>query len=107
NEFGFADHRTGKPNNAWKTLSHLAASDGRLGSLPSAGTRRLDVDAASFRSAGEARGKAWSKVEKLVQQIRRTLRQHFDIEGDPLPFVKGTGCYIAVFRIKRGTSYKT
>jgi hypothetical protein len=52
----------------------------------------------------EARGRAWSIVEKRIQEIRRALRKHFRISSDPIPFIPGTG-YKAAFKISCSPSF--
>jgi hypothetical protein len=86
-ELGFADGRTGKPNQAWLTLRALAQ------------TRGIIRDAATT-------GRAWPKVEKRIQEIRKALRNHFGISTDPVPFVDGTG-YQACFKIGCSPSFDT
>jgi hypothetical protein len=86
-EFGFKDGRTGNPNQAWKTLLALAENDGVI-------------------KDGSAVGKAWPKVEKRIQEIRKVLRDHFGISADPIEFVSGVG-YKVSFRIGCGPSFHT
>lgn len=83
-EFGFEDGRSGKPNRAWAMLRWLAEHDG------------------AAKHGGEE--KAWAKVEKRVEEIRRVLRAHFGTSDDPLPFIAGKG-YQARFRIRSSPSY--
>jgi hypothetical protein len=68
-EFGFADGRTGNPNQAWEALRVLAAQRGVI-------------------RDGTALNLPWPKVEKRIQEIRRLLREHFHISSDPIPFVE-------------------
>jgi len=83
-EFGFEDGRSGKPNRAWTMLRFLAEHDGAV------------------KHAGEE--KAWAKVEKRVEEIRRVLRAYFGTSDDPFPFVTGTG-YRARFKMTSSRSY--
>jgi hypothetical protein len=84
-EFGFADGRAGNgnPNKAWETLRRLAQGSGVI----------------RQSTAGD-----WKKVEKRIQEIRKTLRRYFDITGDPIPFIDGTG-YQARFKIGCSPSF--
>jgi hypothetical protein len=86
-ELGFADSRSGKPNRAWETLRALAEANGII-------------------QDGASTAAAWTQVEKRIQEIRKTLRSHFDISTDPIPFVGGTG-YRAYFKIGCGPSFDT
>jgi hypothetical protein len=86
-EFGFADARDGKPNQAWGTLRVLAQA---RGIIPN-----------TAKTGGE-----WSGVEKRIQEIRVVLRRHFRISSDPIPYVKGTG-YQALFIIGCSPSFNT
>jgi hypothetical protein len=84
-EMGFADGRTGAPKQAWAILRALAEARGTI------------PDAAKG-------GQPWPKVEKRVQEIRKTLRGYFNIASDPIPFVEGTG-YRACFKIGCSPSF--
>jgi hypothetical protein len=86
-EFGFEDGRSGKPDQAWMTLRCLAEGNGIIHDQKQA-------------------QRPWRSVEKQVQAIRSIFRQHFNLSGDPLPFVAGTG-YQAVFKIRCSPSYST
>jgi hypothetical protein len=87
-EFGFADSRNGRPNQAWVLLRTLAEKRGIIQNAAAA-------------------GQVWVKVEKRIQEIRRVLRAHFGISADPIPFVEGTG-YRANFKIGcRRPSFET
>jgi hypothetical protein len=90
-ELGFADRRiedgNAKPNLAWVTLRAMAEQNGII-------------------QNGEQAGAAWPKVEKRMQDIRRVLRTHFGLTGNPVPFVKGVG-YEASFKIRCGPSFHT
>jgi len=80
-EMGFEDRRrTQKPILAWRTLLVLAQEGGVIRCPPA--------------------GRDWRNVEKEVQELRKRLRAHFGIAGDPVPFVPGIG-YRAVFVIER------
>jgi len=85
-EMGFVDGRTGKANSAWVALRELARKSGTL---------------VGFVGP--------EKVKKQMQEIRRILREHverehFEISGDPLPYVSGSG-YQAAFKIDCGPSF--
>jgi hypothetical protein len=86
-EMGFADKRSGKPNQAWIMLRRLAEADGLI-------------------KDGSGTGQTWTRVEKRVQEIRKALKDRYGIASDPIPFVSGTG-YQASFRVQCGPSYKT
>ena len=88
NEMGFEDRRNRLPNKAWGTLLELAKARGTL---------------KGFREP--------QKVHKRIQHIRRILRdyarkEHFEIPGDPLPYVKREG-YKAVFTVTVSPSFDT
>lgn len=84
-ELGFEDGRKQTPNQAWLTLRRLAELGGTI-------------------SNGGQLGCDWKKVEKRIQAIRKTLRGHFGITADPIPFIAGTG-YQAAFRITVSRSF--
>jgi hypothetical protein len=84
-ELGFVDRRNGKPNQAWVTLRALAEERGTI---------RVTA----------ILGQNWPKVEKRVQEIRKTLKEHFRLSGDPIPFVARTG-YQACFKVGCSRSY--
>jgi len=86
-EFGFADGRSGKPNQAWETL------------------RAMAEDGGTIRDAAKVL-RTWPKVEKRIQEIRKVLRAHFGISDDPIPFVEGIG-YRARFKIGCSPSFHT
>ena len=86
-EFGFADGRSKTPNQAWVTLRAMAQENGLI-------------------RDGSKTGRAWPKVEKRMQEIRKALRDHFDISADPLPFISGVG-YQARFKIGCSPSFRT
>jgi hypothetical protein len=77
-DVGFSDRRgSDTPTGAWNTLRHLAESRGVLSSADTAAD--------------------WGRVEKHMQEIRKRLRAHFQLEGDPVPF--RDGAYRARFTI--------
>jgi hypothetical protein len=82
-EFGFEDKRSGKQNLAWCMLLELAKEGGTL-PRPPAGRRR-------------------AFVQKRIEEIREILRNHFGIEGDPIPFNGDT--YQTSFKISRRRCY--
>ncbi|HXJ12283.1 MAG TPA: hypothetical protein VNH19_08415, partial [Candidatus Limnocylindrales bacterium] len=84
-EFGFEDGRTKSPNLAWVTLRALAELNGTI---------------------RQAKDSDWAAVEKRMQEIRRVFRKHFNLSGDPIPFVEGTG-YRARFKISCAPSFKS
>jgi hypothetical protein len=86
-ELGFADGRTGKPNQAWVILRALAEAGGTI------------------RDTAKVGGD-WPKVERRIQEIRKLLREHFNIAADPIPFLQGTG-YKACFEIGCSPSFHT
>ena len=86
-EFGFADGRSKKANQAWETLRALAEEGGTI-------------------RDGAKISRTWPKVEKRMQEIRKVLRKHFRISADPIPFVEGTG-YQARFKIGCRPSFHT
>jgi hypothetical protein len=86
-EMGFMDKRSEKPNESWIILRNLAQQGGIL------------ADSAAAR-------KKWSAVEKHMQRIRKSLRDHFVIAGDPLPFIDGIG-YRARFKIRCAAPFET
>jgi len=85
-EMGFRDRRNDKPNRAWATLRELAQARGIIRDTGTGGHR--------------------AKVEKRMQEIRKTLRSRFGISADPLPFVHGT-VYQALFKIGCAPSFRT
>jgi hypothetical protein len=84
-EFGFADSRDGKPNNAWKMLLIFAQSEGLI---------RRDKTAPLD----------WPKAEKRMQEIRAILKNRFGISEDPLHLIKGVG-FRARFQITLAPAY--
>jgi hypothetical protein len=85
-ELGFVDRRSRKPNRAWIMLRQMSGH----GSLP----RKKTIV-----------GKERVLIEKRMQEIRKTLRHHLKIPGDPIPFHDGE--YRAAFRLKRSPSFDT
>ena len=84
-EMGFEDGRTGNPRQSWSTLLKLAEEKG--------GIRHKTI---------HARG----QLEKHVQHIRHELRGLFpNAVGDPLPWVKSKGRYVAQFLISTSPSF--
>jgi len=86
-DLGFADRRTGNPNQAWKTFRELAIHNGVI-------------------KNGASTRQSWSKVEKRIQEIRKILRERLHISADPIPFVEGVG-YQARFKIGCAPSFET
>src|SRR5262249_47820226 len=84
-DFGFADGRNENPNLAWQTLRILAEQGGVLSNEKEANAR-------------------WPEVEKRIQEIRKVLRNYFQISSDPIPYVKDRG-YVAQFKIRCSKSY--
>ena len=85
-DLGMADGRNENPNLAWNILLQLAQGQGTV--------RKPVLD------------KTWPQIEKQIQAIRKFLRRHFNLPGDPVPFVEGEG-YRARFTIRRHTAYRT
>jgi hypothetical protein len=81
----FRDRRTGKPKRSWKILLALAHGGGTL-------------------RTGAVPGVGWSCIEKRMQEIRKQLRIHTGINGDPIPYQRGIG-YQAVFKVVLGRSF--
>ncbi len=112
-EIGFADRRakegTPKPNEAWTTLRALAEADGVA---PIAAPALLKIAGQVRDPEGEqlasrkARGRRLAKFEKRIQEIRRALRKHFRISGDPVPFTKRVG-YKTRFKISCAPSFNS
>lgn len=120
-ELGFADRRTGNPKRSWAVLLQLADHSGII---PSTGgrfrARTPTVRRTSENPGSEypenigdigqewatqrAAGNEWSKIEKRVEEIRRTVRQYFGIATDPIPLIRGTG-YKALFKISYSRSF--
>ena len=85
-EMGFEDRRSGKPNQAWGLLRALAQASGVL---PDSACNSKD-----FLGMG-----------KRIGRMRQTLKTHFQITSDPLPWdaVKG---YCCRFKIGCAQSFK-
>jgi hypothetical protein len=85
-DVGFGDGRRGNdaPKVAWETLRKLAEGRGVM----SAAATATD----------------WRKVEKHIQEIRRRLRVHFALAGDPVPYIDGA--YRTRFTIGVSASYE-
>ena len=86
-EMGFADQRDGKPSGGWLILRAFAQASGVISKPPSSTP-------------------TWSAVEKGVERIRKQLRIHFQIHGDPIPFKKNQG-YRTLFQIGCAPSFQT
>ena len=80
-ELGFAGKRSKRPNRAWLMLRRLARKDGVLTDLP--------------------RGQ-WTperiKARKIIQELRKILRNLVKSDADPVPYKKGSG-YKVAFKI--------
>jgi len=85
-EFGCEDRRTKKPNLAWVTLRVLAQKDGIIQQA--------------------VKGQDWRSVEKRIQELRRVFRKHFELDGDPIPFVDRIG-YKSSFKIGCAPSFES
>jgi hypothetical protein len=82
---GLANHRTGRPNQVWKTLRQLAESDGRI----------------------KPRGKHFSaRLKMQIATTRQFLCGYFQLSDDPLPFRKAEHGYRARFRLSQAVSYE-
>lgn len=88
-ELGFEDRRNGTPTSAWVLLRTLAEQGGTIPKPERAGAAQ------------------WTKVEKRVQEIRRTFQEVFRIAGDPFEPFKEAGGYKARFRMSCATSFKS
>jgi hypothetical protein len=86
-DMGFMDKRDDKPNQSWVILRTIAELGGTL------------ADSAAAR-------KKWPAVEKQIQRIRKALREHFALHGDPIPFVHEVG-FRTRFKIRCAASFKT
>jgi hypothetical protein len=84
-DVGFGDGRRGNdtPKAAWETFRTLAEGRGVM----SAAATATD----------------WRRVEKHIQEIRRRLRAHFGLTGDPVPYIDGA--YRTRFTIGVSASY--
>ena len=88
-EMGFADTRGGgsKPNRAWIALRTLAERKGTIKD-----TANIEAD--------------WQKIERRIQEMRKNLREFFNIDDDPLPYLEGIG-YRSKFKIACGPSFES
>jgi hypothetical protein len=92
-EFGFDDARTGNPNTAWQMLRRMAELGGTL------------------ENGRQARVE-WPKLEKRIQEIRYTLRKHFGITSNPIPFIEKSppvtnSGYRTRFKLSCAPSYRS
>jgi hypothetical protein len=85
-DMGFQDRRTEKPNLAWKTLQMLAKEGGAITSTPTA--------------------REWVKLEKRIQEIRKVLKQYFNLSDDPLLYIDNVG-YRTRFKLTVSKSFET
>jgi len=83
-ELGFEDRRNGTQNSAWTMLLKLAETHGEMQQPPP--------------------GSRCATIQKRLEEIREALRNHFGIDGDPIPF---NGTYKASFKIGRRPSFET
>jgi len=83
-DVGFGDGRDGTPKAAWETLRNLAESSGVIHSTQTA--------------------EKWPKLEKRMQEIRKLLRAHFNLDSDPVPYIDDG--YKAQFKITLSASYE-
>jgi hypothetical protein len=86
-EMGFADSRSGKPNQAWRLLHTLAQVKGVIPN-----------------SARD--GKDFIAFGKRVERLRHRLRAHFKIASDPVPFDPEKG-YCCRFKVECGPAFNT
>lgn len=86
-DMGFEDRRGGggKPIRAWALLVALAHND-------------------NIYPAAKVSGD--QSIQKRAHELRNRLAGYFQIAGDPLPFLEGTG-YKSRFRISRSPSFDT
>jgi hypothetical protein len=63
-EFGFEDGRSENPNKQWDLLRTLAEEQGAI-------------------REGKTVGEPWPKIEKRIQEMRKTLREYFGLAGAP------------------------
>ena len=85
-EMGFEDRRSGKPNQAWGVLRAVAQASGVL-------------------PVCARNSKDFLEMAKRIERMRQTLKKHFQITSDPLPWdaVKG---YCCRFKIGCARSFK-
>ena len=86
-EMGFADSRSGKPNQAWRLLRTLAQAKG--------------VIPDSARD-----GKDFIAFGKRVERLHHRLRAYFKIASDPVPLDSATG-YCCRFKVECAPAFKT
>lgn len=86
-EMGFADGRTGNPNQAWGLLRAIAQANGLIPN-----TARESKD--------------FIGMAKRLERMRRTLKSHFQIASDPLPSEPGRG-YCCEFKIGCAPAFGT
>ena len=84
-EMGFGDLRTGKPTRAWSVLRAFAKHEGRIPMM-------LGV-------------REWRLIYKRVQEIKARLKERYECQDNPIPFVRGVG-YVARFRVTLAPSSK-
>jgi hypothetical protein len=84
-ELGFADRRSGKPNQAWELLRALAETGGVIPN--------------SVRN-----GYDFLSKEKQIQRLRSALKMHFGISSDPIPRYPDRG-YVCRFTLKCAGSF--
>jgi hypothetical protein len=85
-EIGFADKRSGKPNQAWGLLRTLAQAKGVIPN--------------SARKSPE-----FIAMAKRIERIRKSLRDHFRIGSDPIPLDSTRG-YCCRFSIRCAPSFE-
>jgi len=85
-ELGFAYKRSKLPNRAWLMLQHLAQNGGTL-ELPSGQWARDRIVA-----------------RKVIQELRKILRNCMKTDADPVQFVRGEG-YKTAFTIDPGSAF--
>lgn len=89
-EFGFADKRNRKPDQAWGLLREMAENKGVLQKperrVPEAVLKPARDRDKELQRALEAQARSWASKQKQVEIIRKRLREHFQIpDGDPIP----------------------
>jgi hypothetical protein len=84
------DRRDGTPDDRWRLLLRLAGHEGVL-----------KRPALSLKDRDDG---GWSKWKKDVQAVRKWLRERFQIEAEPIPFLEGA--YRAGFGIGLRESYR-
>jgi hypothetical protein len=86
-EMGFADRRSGKPDQGWTMLRTLARAGGVI---PNAAR-----DSKEFMGMG-----------KRIERIRQKLRAHFHVAGDPIQLDPARG-YCCQFKIGCAPAFET